>query len=230
MLDSAPFWPFVRVSCWRRPKALFLVAMIVLFYPAFPLAARAELYRHVGPDGKVTYSNQPGGRAESVDLEREIQVQKPEGGDQAAPGQPSEAVLEARQKRKQIQRWAESENRKAARRKRGGGQRSQTSPWPVSPAYPSAGGPARSNDDARCQRVYGKPCSEIRDWKSRATADCKRRNLSRDCESDDYLRSQRPRTREQQQAIDEKRAKRRLRRERRQKKAVDRIRKFPSGH
>jgi hypothetical protein len=189
------------------------------------------MYRHIDAAGRVTYSNQPAQNGESVTLETEIQVQSSEDPADAAA---NDALQKARQKRREIQRWADREDRRhrAAARQPSGNQAGSSFRAPFQPMMPVPNGPARmlpqhrsgASAEAHCQSQYGKPCAELENWKSAATADCQRRNLSQDCKSDDYLRSQRPRTRDEQQRIDEKRQKRRDRRDRRVEKEIDALR------
>lgn len=206
---------------WLHPSIL---AWLLLVSPV-----AADIYQWTDADGRVHFSDRPQPGAESVELEANvIQVPTPRG---EADAEPSEAVLRARAKRREIQRWVDRQPSRPARP----AARPSASPMPrgrPQPVIPTLGGgytvPTRAADadrrEADCRRVYAKSCDELKRWKATARSDCERRNLSRDCDSAEYLDKQRPRTRAQQERIDAKRQKRRDRRDRRIEREIDALR------
>ena len=94
--------------------------------------------------------------AQTVELERTIEVTKPNDSEAAGP---SEAVLRARQKRREIQRWADREARKRERSAPLGpiGQRQRYAPRPNGRDVPLGKSPAAIKEE-RCRRQYGKSC------------------------------------------------------------------------
>lgn len=196
----------------------------VLLGVAFTLSiaappAAAEMFRWVDAQGRVHYSDQPQAGAKTVELEDSIQVTKPVDPESAGP---SEAVLRARQKRREIQRWADREARKHKRSTPLGpiGERQRYAPSLNGRDVPLGKSPARIKEE-RCQRRYGKSCSELEQQRAKARTDCERRQSSRDCERPEALAKQRPRTLDEQAEIAAKRAKRSARRERRSERAIE---------
>lgn len=181
--------------------------------------AAAEMFRWVDAQGRVHYSDQPQAGAQAVELEDSIQVTKP--ADSEADG-PSEAVLRARQKRREIQRWADREARKRERSAPLGpiGERQRYAPSLTGRDVPLGKSPGRIKEET-CQRRYGKSCGELEQQRAKARTDCERRQSSRDCERPEALAKQRPRTLHEQAEIAAKRAKRRARQDRRSERAIE---------
>jgi len=184
----------------------------------------AEMYRWVDATGRVHYSDQPRAGAAPVELEAAIQVTDQQGAREAL-GESSNAVERARQKRREIQRWVDREDRKRSTPKSLGpiGQRERFAPGITGDHAPLREN-ATDRREERCRREYGKSCREIEQWRETAAADCRRRNLSQDCDSEEYLKTRRPKTVQEQADIAEKRAKRRERRDRRSERAIENLR------
>ncbi len=206
-----------------RGFELIAVALaVMLIAPSAP----AEMYRWVDAQGRVHFSDRPVKGAENVELEAQIQVQEP------AEGTSAEAIERARAKRREVQRWANRESRTASRRKSAAAAAGNGTRQRFQQVMPRPGGPGQVLDPDRveksrereCLRNFGKPCSEIDNWKKNATDDCRRRNLSQDCESDTYLSKRRPRTVEEQDRIEAKRQKREDRRWKKAEREIDELR------
>ncbi len=196
------------------------VGWIALGLIAFAPSASSELYRWTDEQGRVRYSNEPRAGSRQVEVESRIQVQRPE----TRPGEePVDPVERARRQRREVQRWVDRQPSRRPGRDAG--------PRRIQRVIPSGDGtvrvlPQRPSEtaEARCLRDYGKPCSELERWRDDAIEDCRRRNLSRDCKSEEYLHTQRPRTLRQRQEIRAKREKRRERRQRRVQRELEALR------
>lgn len=199
-------------------SAFYLVACFGVLSAS---VATGEMFRWTDAQGRVHYSDQPLVGSEAVELDADSRIQTVS---EPTRAEPSEAVKKAREKRREVQRYVDRENRKASRRGSGSSPLQRVMPTADGRGQIFGGGLTEESRERQCQRNYGKSCRELERWKSDATADCKRRNLSQDCKSDEYLTKRRPRTVEEQARIDEKRQKREDRRWRKTEREIDALR------
>ena len=202
-----------------RPLSLVSALATCLFAPV----ALAEFYTWTDDAGRTHYSDQPRNGAERMEVDaRRVQVPVGQDARDARDGEPSEAVKRAREKRREVQRWADRQPAKRSEPVRRLGPVQQMLPSPNGGGYsPINRGSIDAARESDCQRTYGKSCADLEAWKKQATADCERRNVSQDCSSADYLSKHRPRTLERTAEIREKREKRRERTDRKLKRDIE---------